>query len=104
MVHVGLFGQGAAEKPLAAIKAAFPELEVVAEVQKQSFGKVLCVVVYGRASGSSDKLAAAEARSIAPEVWRAASDNTDVPYVLASVFDAADTEWLVNEHGILESN
>lgn len=100
---MGLFGQDASERPLAALRAAFPELEVAAEVQKQSFGKVLCVVVYGRATGSPAKLASGEARTIAREVWRTASDNSDVPYVLASVFDADDVEWLVNEHGVLES-
>jgi len=100
---VSLFGGGGAKKALAALRSAFPDLDVDAEVQKRSFGKVLCVVVRGRTGSEAEGLPIDEARELAPRVWRTAKDNADVPFVLSSVIDTSGGEWLVAEDGRLET-
>ena len=61
---MGIFGSRKADKAKHAIEAEFPDLMVATEVQKQTFGKVLLVVVYGNETPGKRSLSAQEAHEL----------------------------------------
>ncbi len=93
---MGLFGSDSAEGVVKSIQSAYPDLDVAAEVQKQSFGKCLCVVIRDEQGSGLD---GDQAREIAQRAWTIAHDNASKEYVLVSAIDAEGGEWLVDESG-----
>jgi hypothetical protein len=85
-----------AEGVVKAIRSACPGLDVDAEVQKQSFGRCLCVVIRDEQGTGLD---ADQARDIAQRAWAIAREKGSDACVLVSAIDSDGGEWLVDDSG-----